>query len=352
MLSNPDDDVARANAVAARADVVRRTMSAYRDGIMRAAAGTPLGRLTTSTSPVVADLFKRSDRDQAVRRELDEFTTLTGGSMRLFKRGVLDPTDPQTVLADLPAAAFAALPDALEHWRTSLVAPPPKEEVRLLDAVREFGGGVASFARVRALLIIRGPSDDPSDDLLLELKEIADAGTDTALPPDVHYDSVGERVVRSARAAWGRPDAEPRWGWTDWLGLPCQVRLETEGQKGVKVAKLTKDLGTPDAIATLGADMGTIIARVHTSGEDGLANARAIWKRIAQDPARFVEEQVEMGVAYADLVVTDHARFVRALHRPDGLRLGIPFDPLDAPSPDLVALYGTPPPLAPLPSLP
>lgn len=349
--SNPEDDGARALAAASRADIVRAAISAYRDGIERAAAGQPPGRITDSTSAIVADLFRRSDRDQAIRRELDELTVLADGR-RAFVRGGIDPEDAQSVYADLPAAALAALPAAIERWRTSLAVPLPHEQTALLDAVRVFGSGVSSWPRIRAHLLLRGPTDDPGDDIVLELKELTDSSSSATYGVGIYYDSASERVVRGARSAWARPDAEPFWGWTEFLGFPCQIRLETEGQKGVKVERMADEEGTVESITALGKDLGTIVARVHASGDKGVENARAIWKRIARDPARFVEEQVVIGVAYGDLVVADHARFVRALHLPDGLRLGIPFDPLDTPSPELASLFGSPPPLPPLPGTP
>jgi len=198
---------------------VREAIDGYRAGIDGAAAGAPPGRVTSGSSPIVADVFRRSERDGASRRELADLASLEGGTRRL-KRGAIDPDDPQTVYADLARAALEALPAAIERWRRSLLASPPPEHVTILDAVREFG------------------------------------------------------------------------------------------------------------------------------------SARAIAKRIAADPERFVEEQVEIGVAYAEQVIADHARFVRALHRRDGLRLGIPFDPADAPGPDVRAVLGIPPPLPPLPPAP
>ena len=132
---------------------------------------------------------------------------------------------------------------------------------------------------------------------------------------------------------------------------PLQVRLESEGQKGINVSRLAGKQGTPEALGALGAGLAQIVARVHASGASGLDNARAIYKRIAADPERFVAEQTDAGLAYAELVREDHARFIRSLHR-SGLRLGVPFDPADAPSPDFAALLGSPPPLPSLPPAP
>ena len=225
LVSNPEDGDARRTTIAAQADIVAAAMTSYRDAIFAAADGVLPPRVVAGMGgPIVDDLFKRSDRDDN-GRELDELTTLTGAAPRVrkFKLGVLDPEAPQGVQLPLPPAAIAALPRALADYRASLVIPPAIEELRVLDAVRIFGSGVASWPRVRVLIVVRGPSDDPGDDVMLELKEIADPNVGGLAPPGVYADSLGERVVRSGRATWARLDAEPRWGWTTWLGLPCQV---------------------------------------------------------------------------------------------------------------------------------
>ena len=175
------------------------------------------------------------------------------------------------------------------------------------------------------------------------MKESADPNIGGLVPPGVYADSLGERVVRAGRAQWARLDAEPRWGWTTWLGLPCQVRLETEGQKGVSVDRFEEDEGTPEALRDFGVVLGSIVARAHAS------EAKAIADVIARDRDGWVAEQTQVGRVYAALVMEDYRRFVHSLHRTDGLRLGIPFDPADTPPPDLASVFGNPPPVPALP---
>lgn len=336
--------VTGADAAAAQS-VTRAAVTGYRAGIERAASGIPGARVTAETAAgnaILDDVFSRSERDHARRRELVDLTELSGASRRL-RRGVVDPTDPQSVFRELPRSLVGSLPAAIDEWRSTLRAPPPAEHLVLLDAVRVMGSGVASWPRVRLLLLVRGATDAPEDDVLLELKELADSGIAGLYPPGVHHDDVGLRVLESARAAWARGDAEPLWGVTRWLGLRCQIRLESEGQKNVRVSRMVEARGTPETLATLGSVLGGVVARVHTSGPDGVTNARAVYARVAIDPALFVEEQTDVALAYARETLADHARFRRGLAR-HGTALGIPFDPADAPSPDFAALLGTPPP--------
>lgn len=353
LTANEGDAAARATTSAAARDIARATVSGYRAAIERAASGAAPERVTPATapeSPVLADVFSRSDRDQAIRRELTDLTELTGSRRRL-RRGVVDPADTQNVFDDVPSFAYASLEGAIAAWRRSLVAPPPASELVLVDAVREMGSGVSSWPRVRLVLLVRGPTDAPDDDVLLELKELADSGIAGLYPPGVHHDDVGLRITETSREAWARPDAAPLWGVTRWVGLPCQIRLETEGQKNVRVSRMVGSRGTPAALSSLGATLGGILGRVHASGRDGTTNARAVLARIAIDPEGFLDEQADVGVAYATQTIADHARFRRALDR-RGLTLGVPLDPSDAPRPDFAAVLGTPPPppaLAPLP---
>jgi uncharacterized protein (DUF2252 family) len=354
-LANADDPGARARASAEARAIARAGAVAYGDAVTRAARGEVLGRVSDGGSSVIlADLLRRSSRDASRRAELASLTILEGGRRR-FVRGAPDPEDGQNVLADLPAFARDALPDALAMYRRSLLVPVAEDELVVLDAVREHGSGVASWPRLRVLALVRGPSDAPDDDVLLEVKELADSQTSVTVPPFVYADGVERRVVDAARAAWARPDAEPWWGSTRWLGFPCQVRIETEAHKSLRVTRMQGPLGTPAALAELARALGTIVARVHTTDRRApdLARerARAIAEVIEAAPEDFADEQADAGVALAQGALQDHVAFVHAL-RALGLRLGLPVSPEDAPRQDLALLYGTPPPPLPLPELP
>ncbi|HEX7666713.1 MAG TPA: hypothetical protein VF407_19430, partial [Polyangiaceae bacterium] len=340
---NSDDADARTATAAHATDITRATMTAYAEAIRTTLAGTPIGRLDESTAgAIVADLFRRSKRDDAARAELPEFTVFDGNVRKLL-RGPIDPTQPDNALADLPAATLATLPAAIAEYRSTLVAPPPPEYFTLEDAVREFGSGVSSWAKVRVILLVRGPTDDPNDDVLLELKELTDSTIAGLYPPGRYADDVRARVIDGARHAWARPDAEPLWGVTTLEGLDCQIKTETEAFKTVRVAKMVGDLGTADALTALGTTLGQLLARVHTTKVQGVDDAaQAIWNVIGQDENGFVEEQVALADTYAAEMVDDQNRFRRALQSL-GPSLGIPNDPADRPLGDLAALLGVPP---------
>jgi len=344
-LSNEGDADARAVTSRAARDIAREAAVAYARAVTRYAAGATRARITAGdASAILSDLFRRAARDAGRRDELDELTTLTNGA-RTLKRGEVDPDDPENVLRDLPAEPRASIRAALEAYRATLIAPPPAEFFTVLDAARVMGSGVASFPRVRVLLLVQGPTSAPGDDVILELKELADSGSPGWLPPGVFFDDVATRVMTCARAAWSRPDADPLWGTTTWLGLPVQIRTETAAAKTVRVARMTGDQGTPQALTGLARELGALVARVHASPVPEGANvAQAIRDAIGADVSAFADEQADAATVYADLVLADWERFRQAL-RERGPLLGFTPDAQDAPTPAVRALYGTPAPV-------
>ncbi len=347
-MSNEDEPGARQAVAEKRRAIARRAAEGYARAIDAARDGSPIGRIDSpGDSKVLKDLFDRSERDHATRDELTALTELEGTTRRL-RRGVVDEEDPQNVLVDLPAFAAKELPETLERYRVTLRSAPPASFFTVLDAARELGSGVASWPRVRALVLVRGPSDDPNDDVVLEIKELTDSGIAGLYAPGLYWNSVNARIEGMTRIAWARIDTSPLWGTGTWAGLPVQIREESEGQKTLRIARFVGKRGTEEAIGAVAEVLGTLVGRIHTSGPDGLENAEAIGARIDGSRDEFLDEQADAGSAYADLVLADHARFVRSLRR-RGPRLGVPFDAADAPRPDFASLLGTPPPPPDLP---
>lgn len=209
----------------------------------------------------------------------------------------------------------------------------------MLDAAREFGSGVASWPRVRVLALLRGPSDAPDDDVIVEVKEQGDSVTPGSPPPGVYFDDVPSRVLAARGALWSRPDADPLWGASTWLGMPVQVRAETEASKTLRVARMTGDLGTPNALRALARALGAMLGRVHRRTLPSPAPQAAV---IGRDPAAFADEQAEVSVRYAARVFDDWERFAR-LVAARGPTLGFTASPDDAPSSPAREVFGTPP---------
>ncbi len=341
-LSNEDDEAARAAAVAVEADVARSAALGYAETMVALADGAAPERYDGDRgSAVFENLFERSTGDLEDREELEELTDLSPEGVRTLRRGNIDPDDPESVYLDVPEVVLDALPTTIEHYRRSLIAPPPSEHFVLLDAARELASGIASWPRVRIILLVRGPTDDPADDVVLELKELIDAGTPGWIAPGVSFDTVQDRVLGSARQLWSRPDAEPLWGTSEMLGFPVQIKSEAEALKTIRVARLEDGLGTPEELTRLAALLGGLMARMHAS--NGAPLRSAIAARLRGDEDAFAAEQADVAVTYATQVAQDQVHLQNAI-RFLGPNLGVPIRPEDTPSPELQAIYGTPPP--------
>lgn len=350
--SRAGDPAALDEWLRAEPDVARSIARAYGDTVTDYATGAPLARLESAGGePVLDDVFRRSERDLAARAELGALTEIDASGARHLLRGAVDPADPQSVFADLPPFARAAIDETISAYRGTLLAPPPARALRVLDAVRQFGSGVASWPRLRVLVLVAGATDGAEDDEVLELKELGDSGARAWFPPGLLARDVTGRIRRTSRAAWARPDAEARWGTSTWLGLPVQVRRESEGQKNVRTARWTGARGTVEAIRGVGVALARVLARIHSTWLDGVDAATPIAETIARDPAGFADEQADVCGRYATQVEDDRARFIEAL-RTRGPTLGVSPAPGDAPPSDFAAVLGTPPTPTALPELP
>lgn len=351
-LSNPTSPAARTAAIEAERACARAVASTYADEIVKYANGTTPPRFSTDEGfTYVADLFRRALRDAPLRGELTDLTVLEGDRRRLI-RGSIDPTDPENTYADLPRWAIDEIPATLARYRDTLTSPPPAEYFRVYDAVREFGSGVASWPRVRVIVLVRGPTDSPSDDVLIELKELSDSGVGGWFPPGVPADSVQERIELELRSAWSRPDADPLWGTSTWLGFPVQIRTESDAFKNVRISRLEDKLGSPETIAGLARALGAKLARIHAQSRiDGTRPSVEIAHIVAANPASFADEQADAAVKIADVAQRDWALF-REAYASLGPSLGVPFDAADRGSSSLDAIYGDPPAVQPVPSPP
>jgi len=339
-LSNADDEAANQAATAAAKNIALAAIKAYAQSMAAFADGAPRERVSgPGENAVLDDLFTKSEEAAGSHGELSDFTVVASGRRRLL-RGSLDPEDPTSQLLDLPDACRNALPGTLEGYRGTLQSPPPASFFEILDAAREMGSGVASFPRVRLLVLVQGPSPAPEDDVILEVKELSDAIGPAHAPPDVSFDSVQSRVRLATLAAWGAKDAAPLWGVSEMLGFPVQVRVESAAQRTIRIRKLSGDRGTPEALAGLGATLGKLLARVHASPilQGDPSPAADVVAAMGADLEVFAEEQAEAGVSGAERVMDDYPLFQAALEVL-GPTMGILPEEADAPAPELSALY-------------
>ncbi len=343
--SNPSNPEALALVRADERAIAREVAASYADAVRALDAGGALVRITDGgDSPNLLDIFARALAAADTRSELAAKTVLdeTGTHRRLL-RGGFDPADANKVYAELPKNVRGAVEATVVSYRDTLLAPPPAAYFTILDAAREYGSGVASLAKVRIAVLIDGATTAPDDDVILELKELGESGAHGWGQPSVNADDPGARILKTSRTLWSRPDAEPLWGTSELLGLPVQLKGDFDAYKGVKVKRLEKSRGTPDAIERLAHDLGALLARMHASGARAHPGTlHSIAATIASNPDRFADEQADVAVRYADVVEGDYRRFQKIL-AVLGPRLGIPVDSADTPSPDVAALFGAPP---------
>jgi hypothetical protein len=322
-------------------DVAAAAARAYATDIRALAGGAPRTRLSDPSGDVVlADLFERGLEDLESRSELAELT-VEGPDGRRLRRGPLDPTDPDDALESLPECLSGALPTLLADYAASLATSPPASELTVLDAARLRGSGVASYPRVRALVLLRGATDASNDDWILELKELGEAPDSGLVPPYGHFADIPSRVLDMAHSAWARPDAEPRWGGAPALGLPFQLRRESEAHKGLRVTRLEGERATPEAFSVLAAHLGSRLAVVHAAelSDSPVGAASEIARVVGADVEAFAAEQGAISASYAAILEEDATRFGAVLDAL-GPTLGVLPESPDEISPDLRALYG------------
>lgn len=314
-MQRPDEDPV---------DLARATALSYATTFIGLADGGTPERITDGhASVVIEDLFRRGARDRLAHAELVNLTEVDDAGVRRFLRGA-DPTEPTAVIEDVKPQFVDGLPEILARLGPS---------TRVLDAVRQYGSGVASWPRLRFLVLLEG-------DVVVEVKELSESSLAGWYRPALVARDTPSRVEAAARRAWAMPDADPRWFTTSWQGLPLQVRTEAEAQKGVKVERLVGARGTPEALSKFGAVLGALLARVHARSEPEVVAALAA--QLARDPQAFADEQAAFASAESVQVLEDFARFQDARLRLGPL-LGVVNDARDRPVSLADALFGSPP---------
>ncbi|MEM9187946.1 MAG: DUF2252 family protein [Myxococcota bacterium] len=83
-LSNPEDEAAQQTTTAEAPEIAAAAARAYREGLRAYADGAPRERVTESTNPNIADLFRRGLRDLGRRDELNELTEAGPDRSRVY----------------------------------------------------------------------------------------------------------------------------------------------------------------------------------------------------------------------------------------------------------------------------
>lgn len=296
---------------------IRAVAGAAAQGWLGGIQAAPTRMVDPGEGDLTQDLFRRSARDLANRQELVVLTELTAGQ-RHFRRGPPDPEEPSAALDDLPVGIVAELKRQFGS--------------DFKDAVRQFGSGVGSWPRVRALVLLEGPTELTDDDVVIELKEIGESALAGWYAPVLPASESAQRVTNAAHRAWARPDADPRLAALSVFDFPLLMRTESEANKGVRLSRLTGKRATVEAQCALAATLGRLLGRVQQS--DGL--------EAPADVSGFADEQASIAVRQLGVTLGDYERFV-ALLTEYGPNLGLPTNEPGTTPRDFASLIGVPP---------
>ena len=163
----------------------------------------------------------------------------------------------------------------LAAYPRTLLVERPAAQFRLKSVSRRHAG-VSSFAVLRLLATVEGPTAAPSDDWTLELKE-----------------SIGPaaQIVTIQRQFQERPDVDPLLGWAAVGGREFRVRQLLPGQRRLDAERLAKQVKSPNwgkkDLKDLGHALGRLLARGHAlaRGRDGKPGRIALAPAIANGDA-------------------------------------------------------------------
>lgn len=291
------------------ATVVDAFAAAYLDALAQAAAGAPAPAQRADLGVVWDALLAKAQAQRDARKELADDTVLVDGRRRLLRDGV--------AFVDVPAPFSDDLPGALRAYAaTRKGGPIDPSYLTIKDAARELGSGVASFANLRFLVLVEGPTAGEDDDVLLELKEERDPplpigalGRGPTVPPP---HSQGARVLDGSRLLQATPGVDPDLGFVDYQGVSFQVRRETAGRKNLKVDTLAgsiRDAAYTDAdLAQVARVIGALAGTAHARGGQAPAILRA-----AGDPAAFRSSTASAALRDLARLRADYALFRQAL---------------------------------------
>ncbi len=276
----------------------------------------PLGSVGIGAHPwldeVLADAL--ADGNEGTRRDEDAPIDPVTGRRRLARGELAPPVVPGVVDDDRHdlGPTRATIDAVVETWRASRADADADVLGPTLDVVQRFGAGVASYAAPRYYVLLDGPSDAPTDDLLIELKEATDSPATGAprLGQHAPWASPAARAVWAQRALGARADADVLLGAVTRGVSSFRVRGRSGYQRNLDVVELraqaADDPAGWQAFAELGARM---LAAAHgrAPAADGRPGAAAIAPLLAGRAADFAAETAAFAVAYADQLVADAA---------------------------------------------
>jgi len=269
----------------------------YLDALDGGAA--PLREGDPALGAILGDLLADARARRDARAELASSTAIGPSGRRLLRDETL--TDP-------PPPFDRGLDGALAAYRATRKAGPVADGwLRVKDAARRLGDGVASFADLRLWVLVEGDTASDGDDVLLELLEERDPPLAAAAVDN------GERVALAGARLDATAGVDPDLGFVDWQGVSFRVRRVTAGRRALDLdetadALLDRVYGETD-LRALARAVGRVMGAAHARSADPSTILAAIADRDAF--RRAVEAAAARDV---ERLFDDYGLFVAALH--------------------------------------
>lgn len=322
-ILDDEGDEARQRAVATGARVV--------DGYLREIANQRAGEEPVAVrqrgrfGPIVQDIFGRALRDGRADAHLLDWTEVIGGQ-RVLRTGTLRTRDgliPVRELWPVTAAERALVEQAIHEWPATVYDPSalPEWAWEVADVRRRVGAGVNSLPILRYYVLLRGISGDPSEVLLLDVKEARDPAPWPGLLqfPMRPIPCSAERTVRLQRVFQEVPDADPLLGWACLGALSFRVQDLAQWQKDIDSGRIIANVRTNDWTWTHVEDLaeltGRLLARGHARAPtlDGRPGLEVVIEALRDEEGGFADETRTFLEGYLPIFLSDYERFRRLL---------------------------------------
>lgn len=260
-----------------------------------------------TASPLLDELLAKA-RSKGDRGEpLDERAPVENG-VRALALGDLEPPADDGVIED---RQLALDPETAQLVERAVAAWNHPELGAIELAARHLGAGVSSYAALRFDVILEGPTPDPADDRIIELKETRDGVIVHGIPQygAAEWDSPAARAVDTQRRLQLRRDADALLGDVTLGGLSLKVRDRSAYQRGLDADDIAA--ASPAEQHDLAVQFGALLARAHGRAltRDGIPGVAAIAPLLVGREAAFADEIATQAAADAAQVVADHAAF-------------------------------------------
>lgn len=285
---------------------------AYLDTMLSLADGDALGPsgLTASAAlgPVQELLLDVAQDD---REDMLDTWTVRVDDERRF-----DLDNPR--LAAVSASDREALAAAWPAYRVSLTGglDANTDELNILDVAARLDAGTGSLGTPRLYVLTRGGSDDPDDDLILEVKRQGEPAAWPTLSAAAQsaqatsWSSHAERVTLAQRAL--TDDVDDTLGWLTLPDGDYSVRQRSPWKDGLDLDRLTE----PEIRALVAQQWGDVAARDHAraGGFRPLLTPHRIeatvTMRAGSERDAWLTQIQDLSVQRADAVVGDYAIFL------------------------------------------